>query len=76
MKQARALSNYYGLNPDGLAFNNAQFDKPNGEMKKFKGDPKGSKDWTDDVSPVTDQGTCSSSWAFMTTDIVASSYKI
>ena len=44
---------YEGLNQDNLAFNNAQFDQPNGEMKEYKGKPKGSVNWKDSGA-VTD----------------------
>ena len=69
---------YLGLNKDSLAFNNAQFDQPNGSMMKLSGDPKKSKDWRDDgtITDVVDQGDCNSSWAFMSTEVVSSLNKI
>ena len=69
---------YEGLNQDNLAFNNAQFDRPNGEMKKYKGKPKGSVDWTSSgaVTDIIDQGHCNASWAFMATEVISSASQI
>ena len=78
MKAVGDTTHYYGLNDDNLFFNNAQFDAPNGQMKKYDGSPAGSKDWRTDgaVTDIKEQNTCNSSWAFMATDVIASANKI
>lgn len=52
---------------------------PNGFPKTFAAEElKASVDWRDEkaVGPVQNQGTCGSSWAYMTNDALESAYKI